>query len=123
MSQCIATNLYSTGGCESFAGDADEIENEVKFFNNGVWYYICAQEFTTQTGNVICHENDFGDLLSHSFVNASSNIEIYPQIHNCNGDEDSLCACPLLSEQCISNLVIALQCQPPGKLYNTVNFG
>ena len=41
---------------------------------------------------------------------------IYPSVHNCTGQEDSLCDCPTVVRHCISAMVVALQCHPPGKL-------
>lgn len=93
--------------------------NPVQYFNQSL-FYVCADGFTDNVGQVVCRENtgtDFvtRDSLLRSTLNATH--EIYSEVFHCVGSEDSLCQCNTTAQDCSSDLVAQVQCSVVGKIY------
>lgn len=109
--------LFLLGGCETLIGDAGQSPQLVRYYEDS-WYYIRADDFTLNVGNVICHANGYGDYITHTSLDVSdlnTSIPIYPYTHNCEGIESTLCHCTAYPENYTTNMALAIECAAPGK--------
>ena len=97
---------------------ADDYQlNEVEYYYDDVFYFICNDGFTYEDAVVVCRENAgtsfaFGNTTSLSALNSTN--QIFNSTFQCVGHEDSLCDCPQTEAICSSDLVVQILCDPPG---------
>ena len=90
---------------------------EVKYYNNGEWYYLCSEGFTETEAKLICEQYEKHELRSITYIKiaeATEEIAISPFAINCAGNEDSLCVCSVSQHTCSSGSIAAAGCNPPG---------
>ena len=90
---------------------------EVRYFSNGQWYYLCFDHFTESDGDLICPQ--YGRLRSIKTLTldeAATDLPIYPYAHNCDGNQISLCGCNVSQQTCSSDNILAVECVIPGNI-------
>ena len=110
-------NLSFIDGCEAFLYNRSDGYQEVRYFTNGQWYYLCSQSLSNSQAKYICQQfgpYEFRSIRYLSFDALDNSIPIYPFIHTCLGTEDSFCNCNVTSQPCDSDYVALLECTLPG---------
>ena len=94
------------------------IEDELEYYSEDIFYFVCDDGFTEEDATVACRENtgtSFANRSSTSLSSINSTNQIFDSAFECVGYEDSLCDCPNTTEvTCASNLVVQIQCEPQG---------
>ena len=108
---------YILDGCEAYAHDSEDTTAVVQYYDGQVWYYLCSDGFTDQNADVICEENFGTESETHTLIGTTDltyGYEILSHRHACVGNEDSLCHCPTIPQNCTSMSAVAIMCQRPG---------
>ena len=94
---------YFLDGCGSL------IQNKtVYIYDVDQWHYVCGDQITRQTTDVIRRENFNTSVIYYSSIPLSSvkyDFPIFGYTFNCTGNESSLCQCQNVTNSC-SNLEI-----------------
>ena len=104
-------------GCQTYLYNTSDSYQEVRYFTNGQWYYLCSESLTESDADLICQQygnHGLRSIKSFTLEEATKNLPIYPYSYNCVGNEDSLCECNTTSQTCNSNTILVLECVIPG---------
>ena len=100
-------------GCETLLRNPEYIEAVQIYVDQ--WYSLCEDNFTQQTADIICRENHDSNASRYTFLPIQpSNHPIYPFYFQCEGNEDSICACEMIPHACSSPLIVYVECRKPG---------
>ena len=113
--------MFHIEGCDTALYNRNYYYQEVRYFINEQWYYVCSENFTETEANLICLEQgNYGvrSIENNIMLNeATESFPIYPYALVCDGNEASLCDCNATQQICTSNSIAAIECILPG------NFG
>ena len=102
-------------GCESLLRNPESLEAVQIYISQ--WYSLCEDNFTQQTADIICRENHDSNATNYTFLPIQpSNYPIYPFYFQCDGNENSICACEMIPQQCSSNYIVHVQCRKQSML-------
>ena len=84
------------------------------------WHYVCGDQITRQTADVIRRENFYSDVIYYSSIPLSYvkyDFPIFGYTFNCTGNESSLCQCQNVINSCsnMEILVVQFTSNRPGK--------
>ena len=109
----LLTLKYFLDGCESL------IQNDaVYIYDLYQWKYVCADQMTQQTANVICKESYNSSASNYTSILMSSANYDFPIVgysFNCTGSESSLCECQRVANSCSNMEIVQVICNTPGK--------
>ncbi|KAI6659587.1 Deleted in malignant brain tumors 1 protein-like isoform X1 [Oopsacas minuta] len=108
----VYINCRPNNQCESILKSAELGLSELEYNNGTKIFKVCADEFTTAEGEVVCRENTGTNLTSISSSIYNGTSEIYPATFQCKGYEDSLCECSKMLQPCLSGAIVYVECSP-----------
>ena len=121
LEECLSTPIilstFHIELCQTVLHNWNDSYQEVRFFTNEQWYYLCSDSFTESAASLVCVEQGNHGLLSIkniSFDETTEIFPIYPNTINCTGNEDSLCDCSITQQACNSTAIAAVECILPG---------
>ena len=113
FTEIIFTRNDLLGGCESFLHNTT-----VYIYDLHQWQYVCNDQMTQHTADVICRENFDSSAVYYSYIPmsfTSYNFPIFGYTFDCTGNETSLCQCQYVANSCPNMEVAEVMCNRPGK--------